>query len=406
LARRTSAHRRLFFSSNKKKQVAAGAADAVLGLSATTDGAQTLLTKAAALLPALLRLGCANATSAAAAEAALGALVNLAQDPDTAASLRGDALRAIPRCMDALRDDDDASNEGGTLSLRAERRLGLLANLTADPSGAAALLAPGGSAAGGAANLARLLGAFLSGGPGTDAVAPLLTNVTGTAAGRALLVGGGDGGEEPLAGGLAAAAAQLVAPGASAMRRGGCAAALRNCCVAAAQAQADAEEEEEEEEGGEEVGGGNGGRTAATALAAGTAAMGCVLSPDVLRPALVALCGALPALAADGDGDGDGGGENRRPPDAEESVREALAEAVLALAGTAPGRAALWGVGAPEALRVAYADEEGAGVCEAMEKTARLFLDNAGGVEEVEEEEKEEGGGGCGGAGGGGRWGV
>ena len=378
----------------------------MLGLSATTDGAQTLLTKAESLLPALLRVGCTNAgaaagapaaAAAAATDSALGALVNLAQDPAAADALRG-PLRAIPRCMDALRDDDDGGGGGGggddatgappACSLRAERRLGLLANLTAQPAGAAALLAPGGSASGGAANLARLLGAFLGGEAATDAVAPLLTNVTGTAAGRALLLvvgapASGDG-RPGLAGGLAAAAAQILAPGASSMRRAGCAAALRNCCLAAAQAQADAEDEAGEA-GGD-----------------GEAAMGAVLSADVLRPALVALCGDVPALRPDGGGQEGGGasggdGAPARGPDPEEGVREALAEAVLSLAGTAPGRAALWRAGAPDALRLAYADEEGPGVCEAMEKTARLFLDNAGGVEEVEEEDGEGGGGGGGG---------
>jgi len=289
--------------------------------------------------------------------------------------------------MDALRDEDGGGGADGDASLRSERRLGLLSNLTADEEGAAALVGGGGGdgdarpSAAGIANLARLLGAFLGGDPATDPVAPLLTNLTRSPAGRALLLdAGGEGG---LAGGLAAAAGQLEAPGASPGRRAGCAAALRNCCLAAAQAQG--EREEGEEEGGGEAGGAG---DAAANLAVGTAAMGAVLTPAVLRPALTALCGGVAAL----DPEAEAGAAPTRPPDPEEGVREAVAEAVLLLAGTAPGRAALWDVGAPEALRLAYVDEEGPYVCEAMEKAARLFLENAGGVEEVEEEDGQSGG--------------
>ena len=353
-----------------------------------------MLAKADALLPALLRLACGP--PARHTDPALGALVNLTHDPAAAASLR--RLAAIPRVMDALRDDEA---DPGATSVRGERRLGLLSNLTVEEGGAAALVGGGvggaegagaGASAAGTANLARLLGAFLGGEAATDPVAPLLTNLTRTPAGRALLLDSRGGG---LPGGLAAAASQLLAAGASPTRRAGCAAVLRNCCRAAAQAQAAAEEEEEEEVGEEgEDAAGPDPATVAARLRAGTARMGAVLSPAVLRPALVALCGAIPALDPEA---GAGGAAPATPPDPEEGVREALAEAVLALAGTAPGRAALWEVAAPEALRVAYVEEEGPYVCEAMEKTARLFLENAGGVEEVEKEvEKEEGAGAAG----------
>ena len=362
-------------------QLASGAADAVLGLSSTTDGAQTVLAKSVTLLPALLRLA-TTTPPVAATDAALGGLVNLSHDPAAAAGLR--SLGAIPRLMDALRDDDGEDTAAHS-SLRAERRLGLLANLTAEEAGAEALLGGPAASPAGTANLARLLGAFLSGGASTDAVAPLLTNLTRTPAGRALLLdSGGEAGG--LAGGLAAAASQLLAGGASTTRRAGCAAALRNCCLAAAQAQAAVEEEEdadEEEEEEEKVCDPATAAAAAAALREGTARMGAVLSPAVLRPALIALCGNIAALNPGAEEGGPANPAPIPPPDADEDVREALAEAVLSLAGTAPGRAALWDVAAPEALRVAYVEEEGPYVCEAMEKTARLFLENAtGGVED------------------------
>uniref|UniRef100_A0A7S0QSZ1 Protein HGH1 N-terminal domain-containing protein n=1 Tax=Pyramimonas obovata TaxID=1411642 RepID=A0A7S0QSZ1_9CHLO len=62
------------------------------------------------------------------------------------------------------------------------------------------------------------------------------------------------------------------------------------------------------------------------------------------------------------------------PREADEAVRQAVAEAVQLLAGSEEGFDQLWTAGAPELLRAGYVDEEGPGVCEAMESTAELFM--------------------------------
>ena len=119
-------------------QVSAAAADAVLGLSAAPDGAAALAPVHASLLPALLRLG---GGSGPAAEAALGALVTLSQDPAVAGALVGHG--AIARAMDGLRDADDGA---GVPARSSELRVMLLANLTATEAGSDALLQVGGGA--------------------------------------------------------------------------------------------------------------------------------------------------------------------------------------------------------------------------------------------------------------------
>ena len=173
-----------------------------------------------------------------------------------------------------------------------------------------------------------LLRRFLDGAH--DHVGPILTNVTRTPEGRRLLCDAGGGG-------LGAAAAALRAPAASDLRRRGCAAALRNCCLSAAESE-DLE--------------------------------GVLAQKGALKDILAALCGD-DSPGATGD------------PDA--TVRQHLAEAIVMLAASDEGRGALWDAGAPEALRRAYADEEDADVCAALEEAARLFLEGAGGVEVAEE---------------------
>ncbi len=56
----------------------------------------------------------------------------------------------------------------------------------------------------------------------------------------------------------------------------------------------------------------------------------------------------------------------------DEPLREACANAVASLAGSADGRRALWAAGAPELLRKAYEEEQAAGVCAIMEHAVRL----------------------------------
>ena len=62
------------------------------------------------------------------------------------------------------------------------------------------------------------------------------------------------------------------------------------------------------------------------------------------------------------------------PTLADEFVRETLAEAIQALAGTGPGREALVRMKVHEHLRAAYGDEPSASVCGVMEHTMDLLL--------------------------------
>lgn len=60
--------------------------------------------------------------------------------------------------------------------------------------------------------------------------------------------------------------------------------------------------------------------------------------------------------------------------EADASVRESLAEAVLCLARADVARKALWSVDAPTLLQKGYEEEENPTVCACMEATAELFL--------------------------------
>lgn len=59
---------------------------------------------------------------------------------------------------------------------------------------------------------------------------------------------------------------------------------------------------------------------------------------------------------------------------ADEPLREACADALAAVAGSAEGRKALWAAKAPDLLRRAYEDEQARGVCAALEHAAELLM--------------------------------
>jgi hypothetical protein len=82
--------------------------------------------------------------------------------------------------------------------------------------------------------------------------------------------------------------------------------------------------------------------------------------------------------------------------EADEAVREALAEAVLCLARVDDARKQLWACDAPGMLKTGYEFEENRTVCACMEATAELFLSDGF------EPQPGEGGAQLGGAGGGG----
>lgn len=81
----------------------------------------------------------------------------------------------------------------------------------------------------------------------------------------------------------------------------------------------------------------------------------------------------------------------RRPLELSSEVRQACAEALLQLATLEEGRDALWRLDAPNALKKGYEDEEHPGVMEALEQTARLFIENSLGDDADETPEQEVG---------------
>ncbi|GFR42528.1 hypothetical protein Agub_g3428, partial [Astrephomene gubernaculifera] len=220
-------------------------------------------------------------------------------------------LNVVNRVMEMIRD--------GSVP-HVDLLTSLLANVTISEKGCTDLLQIGqGSMEG--LHMAVLLKKFVASGialcPG-DAdpyqhVASVLTNVTRLAAARRLLL-------QPGRGLLAALVSQLAAW--NPLRRLGASGAIKNCVLSA------------EEDGTLEA----------------------VLSePQLLRHMLRPISG-------------------QQPLEKEDTVRECMAEAVLVLAGSERGRDVLWEVGAPEALRKGYEDEQHPGVCVAMERTAELFL--------------------------------
>ena len=258
----------------------------------------------------------------------------------------------------------------------------LLSNLTALEEGASLLLQLGKAKVEGF-NLAVLLHRFLAGE--AEGVASLLANATALPDGRRLLVGPsgafGAVAQAAFGGGGESGSSGRKAPSASARRAS--AAALRNCCLAAARD----------------------GTTEAIAERG-----------EALSAMLRALCGEKRAPrkkeGEETEREKEEGGAwlllvplpGPAPPlrlllrlsnenstkDPDPEVRAALAEAVLVLANDDEfgGRPLLWKLDAPELLRQGYEDEEDESTCEALERTAEIFLAGAGGVDEVAEEEE------------------
>lgn len=263
----------------------------------------------------------------------------------------------------------------------------LLSNLTAVEEGAAQLLQLGKEKVEGF-NLAVLLHRFLRGE--AEGIASLLANATALPDGRRLLVGpsGAFGAVAQAAfgggSGVSSSSSSLSAPA-----RRASAAALRNCCLAASRDGTIEEIAREEralsamlralcgEKRAKEEGGGEGPgarRSEAQQEALQGAGAG---------PAWAGTSGLSAASAAAAE-------NSTKDPDPE--VRAALAEAVLVLADDEEtGRPLLWRLDGPELLRQGYEDEEDAATCEALERTAEIFLAGSGGVDEIEEGAEGEG---------------
>lgn len=300
------------------------AAELVQGLTGSPEGIAQLSSRADHLLPPLFRLVGDGPFS----QAALTSLVNLSQQPLVHQKLL--AMNGPARCMDYIKEMTCHGFENMLVML--------LANLSAEEDGAAALLQldkPGMEGY----NIAILLKYFLEvskhsssssetvkgeeKGDTYEHVASILPNVTRFDAARRLLL-------EPGRGTMKALASQLRSP--SSLRRRGCSGAIKNCCFSC------------EEDGTTDM---------------------LVAESDALADVLGVLAG-IPTVEEDA------------------IVRENLAEAILCLAKVPTARKELWRLNAPELLRKAYEHEENPGVCEAMEATAEFFLSD--GLEPGEEQ--------------------
>ncbi|KAI3433812.1 hypothetical protein D9Q98_003616 [Chlorella vulgaris] len=227
----------------------------------------------------------------------------------------------------------------GSCAGREELLVMLLANLTSLEAGAEALLQMGRGALEGL-NAAMLIKLLLDPPGQQDAyahVATVLPNLTRFPSGRRLLL-------QPGRGLLLALASQLRSR--SELRRRGCAGAIKNCCFSC------------EQDG---------------------TVMDIAAETEALTTVLDVLCGIT-------------------AKEADEAVREALAEAVLCLARVDAARKQLWACDAPGMLKTGYEFEENRTVCACMEATAELFLSDGF------EPQPEEGGAQLGGGGGGGGW--
>ena len=341
-----------------------------------------------------LREKVSGASSSSCRRPALAALVNLSQDPGVAKAMLD--LGAVQRAMDCLREQKGEGGEAEKASListslasgltldstspsRSDMLLMLLSNLTALEEGAALLLQLGKDKVEGF-NLAVLLHRFLRGE--AEGVAALLANATALRDGRRMLVGpsgafgavaqaafgGGEGSNN--------ASSSLSAPA-----RRASAAALRNCCLAASR---DGTMEEILKEG-----------AALSAMLRALCGEKRVTKEEGEKGEKKKLVAASGVGAAAWAGTGLSAASSTSPlaedstKDPDPEVRAALAEAVLVLADDDEfgGRPRLWELDAPELLRQGYEDEEDAATCEALERTAEIFLAGAGGVDEVAEEE-------------------
>lgn len=73
------------------------------------------------------------------------------------------------------------------------------------------------------------------------------------------------------------------------------------------------------------------------------------------------------------------------PKEADDTVREALAESIAQIAGTEKGKELLQRLDAVELLKKGYEYEECPGVCGALEHTARLLM-----FEEIEDPDADQ----------------
>ena len=286
-------------------QIQLQAAKLISGLTGSQEGVYQLSFKHEKLLPALFRL---IPEIEIISREALVSLVNLSQEPTIQASLLD--FNAVPRAIDYIREK--------TCPWSNDLLIMLLANLTSDEKGAAAILGLGRGIAEGL-SMAMLLNLFVAPAPSTDKdayahVATILPNVTRIYVGRKLLL-------QPGRGLLGVIASQLRSK--SELRRRGCAMTIKNVFFSA------------EEDGTiEDI----------------------TLETDSLGKILDACCG----ITAEKEED--------------DAVREVLAEAILCLAMTDEGRKVLWQCKAPELLQKGYELEENRAVCELMERTAEMFL--------------------------------
>jgi hypothetical protein len=255
--------------------------------------------------------------------AALSALVNLSSDINIQSSLI--SINTVPRSIDYIKEK--------TCPYSNDLLIMLLANLTSTEQGASQLLGLDRPASAGL-NVAFLLNKFVAPCPSNiehdtyGHVATILPNVTREQAGRQLLL-------QPGRGLLGALASELRSK--SELRRRGCASAIKNVCFSV-----------EQDNTIEEI----------------------IQDSGAIDAILDALCGI-----------------SGSPKQEDDTVREALAEALLCLTMNDVARKVLWSRNAAELLQKGYEYEENRVVCDAMEKMAEYFLQDGF------QPEGEEGGG-------------
>ena len=203
----------LGFLRDSRRAVRNGALEAILGLTASTDG-RALLRRGSIVNELRRMLG---SVAGGTAGLATKALVNLCEDAELVTQM----TPLVPTLMELLRDDD-CDFKGAVVML--------LANLSSSPDACERLLQRGGGGGGGAPMglyFRLLIQWFLAPPPAEAAedtfefVAPLLQNLTQVPDARRILL-------EPERGILPALMRQLGAP--SPVRRRGVAAVLRNLC--------------------------------------------------------------------------------------------------------------------------------------------------------------------------------
>lgn len=314
------------FLAGSRKDVKLQALAIILGLTGSHEGIDRLKKKLEKLLVFLLRLIPVQEADAISKKISEDTLSSLVNlSNDPEVLKRMLASKTVARVMDYIR-------EGSTPHHKLIAML--LCNLTVDEEGCSHLLQLGQDKLEGL-NMAILIKKFENSGimweEGTDDpyehIAAVLTNVTRLKQGRTLLL-------QPGRGLLQALVAQLKSP--SEMRRRGAAGALKNIFMAL------------EEDGTIEA---------------------VTTDPLMLEKLLEPINGL-------------------DPKEKDDSVRQAIAECLLALASCRQGRVALWKVKGPEILRKGYEFEECPPVCHAMELTADLFMSNQG---ELEAEQNDKG---------------